>query len=181
MKVSIRTICFVGMLTAVISVLSILTIPTPWGVPFTLQTFAVALAGFVLGKKYGTISTALYVLIGLIGVPVYAGLSAGPGVLFGTSGGYLFGFIVMTFFSGLAMECATRLESKAVGMTLAVVFSVVGLACCHILGIVQLKFVIGSTFLYAASMFCRLSLHIWLQWRFEKHFARRICSMRIRR
>ena len=47
-RISIRTICFVGMFTAITSVLSILQIPTPWGVPFTLQTFAMALAGYVL-------------------------------------------------------------------------------------------------------------------------------------
>ena len=152
MKISIRTICFTGMFTAIISVLSILTIPTPWGVPFTLQTFAIALAGFVLGKKYGTISVALYVLLGLIGVPVYAGMKAGPGVLFGATGGYIFGFILMAFFSGLAMESVRRNSKKVSGMVLAVLFSILGLACCHILGSIQLKFVIGSTLLYAFSV-----------------------------
>ena len=152
MKISIRTICFTGMFTAIISVLSILTIPTPWGVPFTLQTFAIALAGFVLGKKYGTISVALYVLLGLIGVPVYAGMKAGPGVLFGATGGYIFGFILMAFFSGLAMESVRRNSKKVSGMVLAVLFSILGLACCHILGSIQLKFVPGSTLLYAFSV-----------------------------
>ena len=70
MKFNVRTICMIAMLTAVTSVLSIMQIPTPWGVPFTLQTAAVALSGYVLGEKYGTISTILYVLLGTIGVPV---------------------------------------------------------------------------------------------------------------
>ena len=95
MKFNVRTICMIAMLTAVTSVLSIMQIPTPWGVPFTLQTAAVALSGYVLGEKYGTISTILYVLLGTIGVPVFAGMSAGPGVLFGATGGYIFGFIFM--------------------------------------------------------------------------------------
>lgn len=151
MKVAIRTICFTGMFTAIISVLSILTIPTPWGVPFTLQTFAIALAGFVLGKKYGTVSVALYVLIGLIGVPVYAGMHAGPGVLFGTSGGYLFGFIPMAFFCGLAMDYA-RKSNRTAAICGTVAFPLIGLACCHVLGSIQLKFVIDSSLAYAFSV-----------------------------
>lgn len=152
MKLSIRSICFIAMFAAVISVLSILTIPTPWGVPFTLQTFAIALAGFVLGKKCGTASAALYVLLGLVGVPVYAGMKAGPGVLFGTSGGYLFGFILMAFFSGLAFDIRSRQKNKAAGVGLSIVFAAIGLACCHILGSIQLKFVAGTTLLYAFSV-----------------------------
>ena len=137
MKLSVRTICMVAMFTAIISVLSIMQIPTPWGVPFTLQTFAMALSGLVLGKKYGTISTVLYVLLGLIGVPVYAGMSAGPGVLFGVTGGYIFGFVLMTFFCGLGIG----FEGKKNGVFFTMLFSIIGLACCHILGIIQLKVV----------------------------------------
>lgn len=133
MKLSVRAICFIGMFAAVTAVLSILTIPTPWGVPFTLQTFSVALCGYVLGWKYGTVSTILYLLLGLVGVPVYAGMKAGPGVLFGPTGGYLFGFILMTLLCGLAME---RAKSFAL-----VWLSALGLACCHIPGIIQLKLV----------------------------------------
>ena len=103
-NISIRTICFVGMFAAITSVLSIITIPTPWGVPFTLQTFAIALSGYVLGKIYGTFATLIYIILGLIGVPVYAGMSAGAGVLAGPTGGYLWGFIIMTFFCGLAAD-----------------------------------------------------------------------------
>ena len=136
-KISVRAICFIGMFTAITAILSIATIPTPWGVPFTLQTFAMALSGLVLGKKYGTISTVLYVLLGLIGVPVYAGMSAGPGVLVGVTGGYIFGFVLMTFFCGLGIE----FEGKKNGVFFTMLFSIIGLACCHILGIIQLKVV----------------------------------------
>ena len=103
-NISIRTICLVGMFAAITSVLSIITIPTPWGVPFTLQTFAIALSGYVLGKMYGTFATLIYIILGLIGVPVYAGMSAGAGVLAGPTGGYLWGFIIMTFFCGLSAD-----------------------------------------------------------------------------
>jgi biotin transport system substrate-specific component len=148
MKLSIRTICFVGMFAAIISVLSILTIQTPWGVPFTLQTFAIALCGFVLGKKYGTIATAVYVLLGTVGVPVFAGMSSGLSVLVGPSGGYIYGFILMAFFCGVAYDF--YLSKTLSGKLLAVLFALLGLACCHVLGIIQLKFYYQMTWVGAA-------------------------------
>jgi biotin transport system substrate-specific component len=148
MKLSIRTICFTGMFAAIIAVLSILSIPTPWGVPFTLQTFAVALCGFVLGKKYGTIATAIYVILGAVGVPVYAGMRSGFGVLFGPTGGYIYGFILMALFCGIAYDFFSK--KTAAGTAFAVLFSLIGLACCHVLGVTQYKFFSGLTWVAAA-------------------------------
>lgn len=147
MKLQIKTICLVAMLTAVISVLSIMQIPTPWGVPFTLQTFAIALCGYVLGWKYGTLSTILYVLLGTIGVPVFAGMTAGPGILFGATGGYIFGFILMALLCGIGRSFMKKGVS---GMVWLVVFSALGLLACHVLGIIQLKFVAKMTWSAAA-------------------------------
>lgn len=147
MKLNIRTICMIALLTAVTSVLSIMQIPTPWGVPFTLQTAAMALSGYLLGEKYGTVSTILYVLLGTIGVPVFAGMSAGPGVLFGATGGYIFGFIFMTLLCGIGRA---HMKKGAAGVVWLVVFSALGLAACHILGIIQFKFVAKMTWANAA-------------------------------
>lgn len=147
MKLNVRTICMIALLTAVTSVLSIMQIPTPWGVPFTLQTAAMALSGYVLGAKYGTVSTILYVLLGTIGVPVFAGMSAGPGVLFGATGGYIFGFIFLTFLCGIGRS---HMKKGVAGIVWFVVFSALGLAACHILGIIQLKFVAKMTWANAA-------------------------------
>ena len=147
MKLNVRTICMIALLTAVTSVLSIMQIPTPWGVPFTLQTAAMALSGYLLGEKYGTVSTILYVLLGTIGVPVFAGMSAGPGVLFGATGGYIFGFIFMTLLCGIGRA---HMKKGAAGVVWLVVFSALGLAACHILGIIQRKFVAKITWANAA-------------------------------
>ena len=145
-NISIRTICFVGMFAAITSVLSIITIPTPWGVPFTLQTFAIALSGYVLGKIYGTFATLIYIILGLIGVTVYAGMSAGAGVLAGPTGGYLWGFIIMTFFCGLAADFG----NNAKGCIAKIFISILALAGCHIPGIIQLKIVAGMSWPQAA-------------------------------
>ena len=72
MKISTKTIVTVGMFTAVLAVLSILQIPMPTGVPITLQTFAMALCGYVLGWQSGVAATLLYIVLGTVGVPIFA-------------------------------------------------------------------------------------------------------------
>ena len=74
-----KTIVLTGMMAAILAVLSQISIPLPSGVPITMQTFAVALAGFTLGIWQGSASVLIYLLLGLIGVPVFAGFSGGPG------------------------------------------------------------------------------------------------------
>lgn len=77
-----KQIVGIGVMTAIIAVLSQITIPLPTHVPVTLQTFAVALAGYFLGWKGGAVSALVYGLLGAIGVPVFAGWSGGFSVVF---------------------------------------------------------------------------------------------------
>lgn len=69
-------------------------------VPVTLQGFFVLLSGAVLGSKLGALSQVIYILLGLSGLPVFAGGKSGPGVLIGPTGGYLFGFVLAAFVTG---------------------------------------------------------------------------------
>lgn len=97
-------LAYVAVFAALIAVLSIVP-PIPigaLGVPITLQTLGVALAGLCLGAWRGTLSVTLYILVGAAGLPVFAGGTAGIGVLLGPTGGYLVSFIVSTFILGLA-------------------------------------------------------------------------------
>lgn len=87
-------VALAGVFAALIAVCSMLP-PIPvggFGVPITLQTFAVMLAGLILGARLGFLSVALYVVVGLVGLPVFSGFNAGFGVLAGPSGGYLLAF-----------------------------------------------------------------------------------------
>ena len=103
--VSIETIVIVGIFTALSAVISALPIGIKiLGVPATLQTFAMAFLGFALGPVLGTASCGIYILMGLIGLPVYNGYTSGPGVLFGITGGFLFGFLFLSFLSGVGMK-----------------------------------------------------------------------------
>ncbi|MBQ9438095.1 MAG: biotin transporter BioY [Lachnospiraceae bacterium] len=97
-------LCHIALFTALISVLAQISIPLPGGVPLTLQTFAVPLAGLILGAKRGTVSAILYVLLGAVGVPVFAGFSGGLGVVFGMTGGFIISFPLMALFAGFAVD-----------------------------------------------------------------------------
>lgn len=78
-----------------------LRIPLPWTpVPITMQTFIVLLSGFVLGRWWGALSQLLYVSVGVIGFPFFSGMQGGLWVLFGPRGGYLIGFVVISFLVG---------------------------------------------------------------------------------
>lgn len=86
-------LALIAVFAALIAVFSLTPIPAGViGVPITLQTLAVALAGLVLGAWRGFLATLLYVLVGLAGLPVLAGGSAGIGVLAGPTAGYLLSF-----------------------------------------------------------------------------------------
>lgn len=76
-------------------------IPLPWTpVPITGQTFAVLLAGVLLGRWWGGISQAIYVSMGMAGVPWFAGWSGGYSAVIGPTGGYIVGFIFAALFVG---------------------------------------------------------------------------------
>jgi biotin transport system substrate-specific component len=92
-----------GLFTLLTAIGAQISIPmAPLGVPLTLQTLAVVLAALCLGPRYGTLSMALYVLVGALGAPVFSDHGAGMAILAGQTGGYLLGFIyaqpVITWF-----------------------------------------------------------------------------------
>lgn len=107
-----RQLVLCGMCAALTCVLAPLSIPAPGGVPVSLATFSIMLAGALLGPRWGTLSAFLYILLGLIGLPVFAGWNAGPGVLFGMTGGYILGYLFLAFFTGLFHD---RLKGRAKG------------------------------------------------------------------
>lgn len=143
---SIQSIVMIGMCSAIIAVLSQLSIPLPSGVPVTLQTFAIALTGYLLGWKAGAISTLIYVLLGCIGVPVFANFRGGVAVLFGKTGGFIFGFLFMAALCGAAYELRTKWHR-----ILLVVLSAFGLFLCHLLGVLQ--FMLLTHMSFSASAF----------------------------
>lgn len=100
-ELSVRDICYIAIFTAIITVCAQLSIPMPYGVPMTLQTFAIPLAGVVLGPKKGTLSTLVYILLGAVGAPVFASFSGGINIILGATGGFILSFPLMTLAAGV--------------------------------------------------------------------------------
>jgi biotin transport system substrate-specific component len=121
-------IVYIGIMAAIIAVCSWISVPAT--VPFTLQTMGVFMAVGILGGKRGTLSVLTYILLGTIGVPVFAGFSGGIGVLLGTTGGYIVGFL----FSTLIMWAIEKLFGK--GKIVLVISMLAGLLVCYAIGTV---------------------------------------------
>ena len=98
-----KDMTLIAVMAALICVAGPLTIPVG-PIPLSLATFAVYMAGSVLGRKKGTIAVGLYLLIGIIGVPVFSGFSGGFQKLAGVTGGYLVGYLPCAYLSGVGAE-----------------------------------------------------------------------------
>lgn len=125
----LRDIIYISLFTALIAVCSQIFIPTPT-VPFTMQTFAVFLAGSMLGWKRGTLSIIVYMLLGIIGIPVFSKFSSGLSTLLGITGGYIIGFVFTTFIIGLMCDKLGKkvwvlISSMIIGLTVCYAFGTV--------------------------------------------------------
>ena len=117
---------YIALFAVLIAVCSWISIPT--AIPFTLQTFAVFLAAALLGGRRGTLAVVVYVLLGAVGVPVFAGFTGGVGIILNNTGGYIIGFI----FSALVMWLAERLFGR--GMWVQAASMAAGLIVCYAFG-----------------------------------------------
>lgn len=120
MKLSIYKIAIIGVMTAIICIMAPFSIPLPFTVvPISLTNLAIYFTVFVLGWKMGTISYLIYLLIGLIGVPVFSGFTSGFSKLAGPTGGYLIGFIFLVIISGWFIEkFPNKIPMYIIGMLL---------------------------------------------------------------
>ena len=128
---------YIGVFTVLIAVCSWISIPA--AVPFTLQTFGVFMAVEVLGGKRGTMAVLVYILMGAVGIPVFAGFQGGIGVIFNTTGGYIVGFLC----SALIVWAAESLFGKKPLVRLLSMAA--GLIACYVLGTIWFMVVYGRT------------------------------------
>ncbi len=117
---------YVAMFAVLMAICSWISIPMT--IPFTLQTFGVFLAVGVLGGKRGSLAVFIFILLGAIGIPVFAGFSGGVGVLLGSTGGYIIGFI----FSALLMWLIETLFGRK--LWVLGISMVLGLIVCYAFG-----------------------------------------------
>jgi len=136
-KMNIRQMTLISLFAALTAVGGFISIPL-YPVPLTLQTLFTLLAAMTMGSVMGASSQIIYILLGIIGLPVFAGFKAGIGILFGTTGGFLFGFIISAYVIGKIVEL--KKEKNIFYYFLA---GIIGTIILYIIGITQLSLVTG--------------------------------------
>lgn len=122
----ISDMIYIAISVALMAICAWISIPAP--VPFTLQTFGVFVTVGILGGKRGSLAILIYLLLGLIGVPVFSGFGGGIQALLGATGGYIIGFLL----SALAMWGMEKLLGKKTWVL--ALSMVLGLLVCYAFG-----------------------------------------------
>lgn len=131
--------CLTGLMAQVV-------IPLPWTpVPVTAQTFAVLFAGIVLGRYWGGLSMLIYIAIGLIGVPWFAGTTGGIEILFGASGGFLVGFVLAALVVGHLSDRYVKVRSFMPMLTLLAFANFILIYVPGVIGLATFMYVTNGT------------------------------------
>ena len=124
-KKKLRTvdIAYIGLFAALIAVCA--QIAVPMTVSFTMQTFAVCLCAGLLGWKRSTVSVIVYILLGMVGLPIFTGFKSGVAAITGPTGGYIVGFVLTALITGALVQ---KFGHKFWQLIL---FMVIGLTVCY--------------------------------------------------
>lgn len=143
-KMTVSEMALIAVMAAVICVIGPLSIPIPFSpVPISLTNLAVYLAIYALHWRRGTLSYLIYLLLGLVGVPVFSGFCGGIGKLFGPTGGYLLGFVFMALICGWMIDLfSCKRIPSLIGMLL-------GMAVCYAFGTAWLAYQANLSFMSA--------------------------------
>ncbi len=146
-RIKTRDLVITGMFTAIICVLSQISIPVP-PIPFTLGLLAIFLTGALLPPRFAFLSVLVYLLLGAFGVPVFAGFKGGLQNLTGMTGGYLAAYPIMALIIALSCKLLKKYKvlALAVGMTAA-------LLVCYLLGTAWFTVITDKSF-YTALTLC---------------------------
>lgn len=140
----------ISLSAALITICSWISVPLT--IPITLQTFAVFTVVGLLGLKRGSLAVLIYILLGAIGVPVFAGFTGGLGILLGNTGGYIVGFI----FTALVAGSITKLFGRK--KFVLAISMIIGLLVCYLLGTTWFIYVYnkntGAVGLFTALSWC---------------------------
>lgn len=132
-----KALIFAALFTAVICFFSQIMVPTPV-LPVTLQVFGVCLCGYLLGAKFSLLSVLCYILLGAVGLPVFYGFQGGAHHLLSLTGGFIFGFLPLSFFCGISKKIKSKLMKILLG--------ILGVLICHFAGVLQFSLVSSNGF-----------------------------------
>lgn len=144
-----RELAYIALSVSLITVCAWISVPVA-AIPVTLQTFAVAFVGALMGWKRALGAVGAYLLMGLAGIPVFAGFKAGVATLMGATGGYIFGFAFLALFPALFKMLPVK--NKWGRASVFYVASVVGMAICYLFGTAWFVLIYQCTFLYALTV-----------------------------
>ncbi len=145
MKKTLR-LTVIALMTALICVFSVITVPIAVSpVPVTLSLVAIGLSVYILKVKHAITALILYVLLGAVGIPVFAGFTSGPGQLIGPLGGYIIGYFPMVLISGYIIGKSQNYFLRLIGMITGILF-------CYLIGTLWLMFRTETDFIYAVSV-----------------------------
>ncbi|MBQ5991020.1 MAG: biotin transporter BioY [Clostridia bacterium] len=139
-------LAYIALGAAMITVCAWITVP--FTVPFTMQIFAVFFSLILLGGRNGTVSVAVYLLLGAIGIPVFSGGKGGFSVLIGPTGGYLWGMLLI----GAAYWIAARFFGKKLWFEIGALLA--GLAVCYLFGTVWFSVLNPDRGFFASLLVC---------------------------
>lgn len=142
----IRNIVYIALMAAICCILGPWNIPLG-PIPISLGLVGVFLAGYILGPVRGTISTGIYILLGMIGLPVFTGFSGGLTKIAGPTGGYIIGYLLVALCTGYASY-----HSEAYKIYQHVLAMVIGLIGCYALGTAWFCFISSTAFTDALSI-----------------------------
>ncbi len=125
----IMNMTIIALFAALTAVFSQIMIPLPSMVPINLATLAVFLVAGLFDVKISVTSILIYIALGLIGIPVFAGFKAGFGLLLGPTGGYIIGYAVAALTIGIL-----KLFCKNIKFYHHIIFMIAGLFTCYTLG-----------------------------------------------
>ena len=139
MKTSSLSIALVSLFAALIAVFGLIPkIDLPLGVPITLQTLGVMLAGCMLGSKRALQAVLLFLVAVALGLPLLSGGRGGLGVFFSPASGYLIGWPVGAFVTGMAMALLPTTSPRRAAISAFIASAVGGLLVVHAFGVVGL-------------------------------------------
>lgn len=104
-----KELTLAGMSAALLAVISQISIPMPTGIPITIQIFGVALTGIILGQRLGFLATLVYILLGAVGLPIFANFKGGLSALIGLTGGYIWAWPIMVLLCGIRPNTGNKL------------------------------------------------------------------------
>jgi len=135
MNLSVKDMMVAGLFAAITAVLAQISFVLPFSpVPITLEILAVYLSAIILGSKLAAISQLVYILLGAIGIPVFANFSGGLNIILGPTGGYLISYPIIAFIIGKTIEKNYNIITTILGLFIS-------LLICYSMGVLQLSFI----------------------------------------